>query len=60
MEQADAYYVSPAFNGSSAARDAVGNLIQAAFVNTATADPADVDSIIDRVFEDAIKECKKK
>ncbi len=60
LEQANAYYVSPAFNGSANARDAVGNLIQAAFVQTATADESAIDALIDQIFEDAIKECKKK
>ena len=53
-EQADAYYVSPAFNGSSAARDQVGKLMQYCFVN-----PTDnVDALLDEAFKAAIDECK--
>ena len=54
LEQADAYYSSPAFNGSSVARDQVGLLIQKCFTSEAT----DVDAMIKKAFEDAIAECK--
>ena len=54
-EQANAYYVSPAFNGSSAARDQVGLLMQYCFVN-----PTDnVDALLDEAFKAAIDACKK-
>ena len=43
LAQKDYYYISPAFNGSSAARDAVGALLQACFVN----DPAAGQSVAD-------------
>ncbi len=43
LAQKDYYYVSPAFNGSSAARDAVGALLQACFVN----EPAAGQSVAD-------------
>ena len=56
MEQADAYYTSPAFNGSAKARDEVGSLIQAAFIGDAS---AGLDALIDKVFQDAINNCKK-
>ncbi len=56
LEQKDAYYVSPAFNGSSAARDAVGNLIKSALVEK---DNGDLDALIDQIFANAIKEAKK-
>ena len=56
MEQAHAYYTSPAFNGSAKARDEVGSLIQAAFIGDAS---AGLDALIDKVFEDAVKNCKK-
>ncbi len=56
MEQESAYYTSPAFNGSSTARDQVGALLQNAFVND---DGGDLDAFIDKVFEKAMKECKK-
>lgn len=44
-----AYYYSPAFLGSSKARDNVGILMQAVFEGTKT---------IDKAFEDAINDCK--
>lgn len=58
MEQKDAYYVSPAFNGSSEARDQVGSLLQYCMVQYKTA--ADVDAMIKKAFEDAIAECEYK
>ena len=54
LAQADAYYVSPAFNGSSAARDQVGLLMQKCL----SAEGSNVDAIIQKAFEDAIAECK--
>ena len=57
LEQADAYYTSPAFNGSSTARDQVGLLLQAALVGNATTD-AEIDALIDGAFADAIEYCK--
>ncbi len=56
IEQAHAYYTSPAFNGSAKARDEVGSLIQAAFIGD---DSAGLDALIDKVFQDAINNCKK-
>lgn len=53
FEQADAAFVSPAFNGSTKARDQVGALIQFCFTNTST----DVDAMILKAFQDAITEC---
>ncbi len=50
LEQADAYYVSPAFNGSSEARDQVGKLM-AACMNLD-------DAGILAAFEDAVDECE--
>ena len=55
LEQESAYYTSPAFNGSSAARDQVGNLIQACFK---IEDGVDVDAEMDKLFKAAIDECK--
>ena len=54
LEQADTFYTSPAFNGSSVARDQVGALVQFCMTDpsAATADG------IKKAFEDAIKECK--
>ena len=54
LEQADAYYTSPAFNGSSAARDEVQLLMQQCFTTTST----DVDATIQKLFDDAVAKCK--
>ena len=54
-EQTNAYYVSPAFNGSSAARDQVGKLMQYCFVTPTT----DIDALINEAFKSAVDECKK-
>ena len=48
-EFVDNFYTSPAFNGSSKARDQVGSLFIAAVTNAAT---------IDKAFKDAIRECE--
>ena len=55
LEQADAYYTSPAFNGSSVARDQVGTLL-----TTCLTLPADenLDAAIEEAFENAIEECE--
>ncbi|MBE6933477.1 MAG: extracellular solute-binding protein [Ruminococcaceae bacterium] len=50
LEQKDAYYASPAFNGSSVARDQVGLLMQKCMASTS------VD--IDAAFKEAVAECK--
>ena len=52
-EMSNAYFVSPAFNGSSVARDKVGVLMQYCFVTPAS----DVDAMIDEAFKAAIREC---
>ena len=52
LEQADAYYTSAAFNGSSEARDQVGNIVTKALPAT------DIDAVIDDIFQDAIDECE--
>ena len=54
LEQQDAYYTSPAFNGSSTVRDQVGALMSKCL--TMTGD--DVDAQIAAAFEDAIDECE--
>ena len=54
LEQEKAYYVSPAFNGSSTARDEVGKLVQKCF----TATSSDVDGMIKKAFEEAVAECE--
>ena len=56
LEQANAYYTSPAFNGSSAARDQVGALMQACFK---IPDDANVDAEMDKLFKAAISECNR-
>ncbi len=56
LEQEKAYYTSPAFNGSSTARDQVGLLMQSAFINS---DNGNLDALINELFEKAIKECKR-
>lgn len=55
LEQVDSYYTSPAFNGSSTARDQVGTLL----AKCLTADDGgNVDNMILKAFEDAIAECE--
>jgi len=54
LEQADAYYTSPAFNGSSAARDQVGALL----TKCLTMSGADLDAQIKAAFADAVEECE--
>lgn len=55
FEQKNAYFTSPAFVGSSAARDEVGNLIVAAM--TAAAKNELTDAKLNQIFEDAVDEC---
>ena len=54
LEQANAYYTSPAFNGSSAARDEVGKLMLICLTTT----EVDIDAAIKKAFADAVAECK--
>ena len=56
LEQEKAYYTSPAFNGSASARDQVALLMQSAFVEN---DGGDLKALLDRLFANAIKECKR-
>ncbi len=55
LEQESAYYTSPAFNGSSAARDQVGTLLTKCLT---AADGGDVDAMIEDAFQDAVDECE--
>ncbi len=55
LDQEKAYYTSPAFNGSSTARDQVGLLMQKCLSSDWG---SDVDAQIKKAFEDAIAECK--
>ncbi len=54
LSQSNAYFVSPAFNGSSVARDQVGKLMQDALVST----DADIDAKIAALFKAAVDECE--
>jgi multiple sugar transport system substrate-binding protein len=54
MDQVDAYYTSPAFNGSSEARDQVGILMQKALATPTN----DLKALLDKVFKEAIEKCK--
>ena len=53
LEQADAYYTSPAFNGSSEARDQSAALLCACLTGA-----GDDDAVIEAAFETAIEECE--
>ena len=53
LSQVDAYFVSPAFVGSSTARDEVGSLLQKCLTVT-----GDVKGQIETAFEDAVDECE--
>ncbi len=55
LEQESAYYTSPAFNGSSTARDQVGQLLAKCL---SADDGGNVDAMIKKAFEDAIAECE--
>ena len=57
------YYTSPAFNGSSSARDHVGALLQTCFTTVAqfrdaNKSEADIDAEIKKAFADAVYKCK--
>ncbi len=54
LEQEEYYYTSPAFIGSSDARDQVGDLI----CRCLTESGSDVDALILKAFEEAVAECK--
>ena len=58
MDQVKAYYVSPAFKGSSVARDQVGALMQACFTGTKNLTGDAAMSYIKKAFDDAIEECE--
>lgn len=57
LEQQEAYYTSPAFPGSSKARDQVGALMNKCL---SADDSGDLDAFIDKAFEDAIRLCEAK
>ena len=54
LEQDDAYFVSPAFVGSSTARDWAGKIMQ----NVLGAEDIDVDAYIDEQFKKAMADCE--
>ena len=56
LEQEEAYYVSPAFEGSSVARDEVGALLTKCL--TLSTSSSNIDDQIKEAFEDAIYECQ--
>ena len=61
LEQRNAYYVSPAFTGSSVARDEVGNLLQNVFINYGTHYlEGTTAKLIDDMFKNAIAACERK
>ena len=55
LEQEEAYYTSPAFNGSSTARDQVGALLAKCL---SADDGGNVDEMIKKAFKEAIAECE--
>ncbi len=55
LEQADYYYASPAFNGSSEARNQVGYLLTKCLTFTETGD--DLKKKIEDAFKDAVQQC---
>lgn len=54
LEQQDAYYTSPAFNGSATARSQV----QALLCKCLTLTGSDIDAQIDKAFKEAVEECE--
>ena len=54
LEQEKAYYTSPAFNGSSVAREQVGLLISKCL----TLPDGDIDAQIQKAFKNAVDECE--
>ena len=58
LDMKDAYYVSPAFTGSSTARDEVGNIMQNVFVNYGAY--SDKKALLDEQFANAIAICERK
>lgn len=54
LEQADAYFVTPAFDGSAVARSQVGLLLQKCMTELTS----NVDAFISKAFSDAVEECR--
>lgn len=57
VEQADNYFYSPAFVGSSEARDQVGSIMAAAMSQAAKPEGLS-DAQLDTIFKDAVDECE--
>ena len=58
LAQANAYYTSPAFNGSSTAREQVGALLTKCISADLAEYGNDVNKLLDEAFGDAIDECE--
>ena len=58
LDSSDMFFTSPAFVGSSDARDQVGALMQAVFT-TPISEAKPLSAIIDEAFKFAINECKE-
>ena len=56
LEQEEYYFTSPAFNGSSTARDQVGKLMKDCISSSKIG--AELDKVINEAFKTAIEECK--
>jgi hypothetical protein len=54
LQQESYYYTSPAFNGSSTARDQVGIILRKCMEGYAS---GNIDAIIDEQFQNALSEC---
>ena len=57
VEQADNYFYSPAFVGSSEARDQVGSLLANAMTQAVSVDGL-TDAELNNMFQDAVDECE--
>ena len=58
MDQAEYYFTSPAFVGSSDARDQVGSLLQSVFETNVAESGKTLSQIIDEAFAFAVAECE--
>ena len=57
VEQADNYFYSPAFVGSSEARDQVGSIMSAAMAQASKSEGLS-DAQLDQIFKNAVDECE--
>ena len=58
LEQEDAYYTSPAFNGSSMARDQIGYALTKILPFNSDSDE-EINKFINQAFAEAVKECEQ-